>query len=181
MKTWLITDTHFNHKNMIDYCGRPENFDDLIWKGLWELPDDSILIHLGDICIGGDKEVHEKIKLLPYKKILVKGNHDKKSNTWYLQNGWDFVCDSLSDNYFGRYITFSHIPIAGIQNLNIHGHFHNHLFRLQQGNWIVEGEEERNKEVLKILTNNHKLLAIENTKYKPVLLETLLTPSPQTK
>lgn len=50
---YIITDTHFNHSAMIPYCGRPENFDELIWKGLDQLKDDDILIHLGDICIGG--------------------------------------------------------------------------------------------------------------------------------
>lgn len=176
MKEYLITDTHFNHTKIIEYCDRPKNYEVLIWKGLENLPKDSTLIHLGDICIGGDKEIHERIKSLSYKKILIKGNHDRKSNNWYLQNGWDFVCESLSDHFFGKYITFSHIPIAGIQNLNIHGHFHNTLHRLLQGNWVVEGERERNEDILKILTKNHKLLAIEYTNYKPVLLERFLRP-----
>ena len=174
MKTYIITDTHFNHKNIIDYCNRPQNFEEIIWKGLEGLPSDCLLIHLGDVCFGKDKEIHERIKALPYKKILIKGNHDKQSNSWYLENGWNFVCEELSDHYFGKYITFSHMPIAGIQNLNIHGHFHNHLYRLLEGKWVVEGEEERNKNVLKILTKNHKLLALEYINYKPISLEKFL-------
>ncbi len=170
MKVYITTDTHFNHKKLVEYCERPENFDELIWKGLENLPKDCLLIHLGDVCIGNDLEVHKRIKKLPYRKILVKGNHDGKSNKWYLDNGWDSVCDNFSDHFFGRYITFSHLPVNGVQNLNIHGHFHNNLHRLLDGKFVVEGEEERNKDVLAILTKNHKLLAIEDTHYRPVSL-----------
>jgi len=79
MKTYIITDTHFNHKKLIEY-GRPDNFDDLLWKELGKLPSNCLLIHLGDVCIGNDLEVHERLRLLPFIKILVKGNHDKKSD-----------------------------------------------------------------------------------------------------
>jgi len=51
------------------------------------------------------------------------------------------------------------------------------LHRLQEGNWVVEGEKERNEEVLKILTSNHKLLAVEYTDYKPISLEKFLSPN----
>jgi len=177
MKVYLITDTHFNHEKIKEYCNRPDNYEELLWKGLESLPADCLLIHLGDVCFGKDQEVHDRIKKLPYQKILVRGNHDKKSDQWYLLNGWNVVVDEFSNHYFGKYITFSHIPIAGIQNLNIHGHFHNTLHRLQEGNWVVEGEKERNEEVLKILTSNHKLLAVEYTDYKPISLEKFLSPN----
>jgi len=168
---YLITDTHFNHKNMVKYCNRPENFDKLIWDALDNLPKDCTLIHLGDICMGGDIKTHEHIAKLPYKKILIKGNHDTKSNKWYREHGWDHVYKSLSEVYFGKYITLSHIPIPNIDHMNIHGHFHNNLERLKNKRWVVEDEEERNREVLKSLNSNHKLLAIEYTNYRPVLLE----------
>lgn len=37
MKIWLTTDTHFNHKKMIEYCGRPENFEEIIKKELLKI------------------------------------------------------------------------------------------------------------------------------------------------
>ena len=151
MKTYLITDTHFNHKNIAKYCNRPDNFNELLWKGLEELPKDCTLIHLGDVCLGKENEVHERIAKLPYKKILIKGNHDRKSDKWYIEHGWDNVCERIDGHYFGEFITLSHFPIPGIQNLNIHGHSHD------------KGKTER--------INNHKLLAAEYTNYKPVLLE----------
>lgn len=176
MTIWIITDTHFGHDNMVDYCGRPVDFSEQILDNLKQIGIGGLLIHLGDFCIGRDDYWHERFNgnTLGIKKYLIKGNHDKKTNSWYLGHGWDFVGEFFSDHILGRYITFSHEPIAGIQNLNIHGHFHNNLPRLLEKKWAVEGEEERNREVLAGLNSNHKLLALEYTNYKAVLLKELL-------
>jgi len=157
-KIWITTDTHFLHRKIVEYCYRPENFDELIWKGLELVKEDDLLIHLGDICIGGDRLVHEKLRSFKFKKILVKGNHDKNSNSWYLRNGWDFVCNTFSDYYFGKNVLFSHIPHKDIgYDVNIHGHCHNKP---------REHDPEMNSKQI--------LIAIENTKYRPVLLDTII-------
>ena len=31
---WLITDTHLGHENIIKYCSRPKNHEELILSGL---------------------------------------------------------------------------------------------------------------------------------------------------
>lgn len=176
MNIYLTTDTHFNHEKMIDYCGRPDNFEELIFKGLKEMQCCDLLIHLGDICIGKDLETHNKLKeILKCKRILVKGNHDKKSNSWYLENGWDFVCNEFKDKLFGKDILFSHEPnITGDYDLNIHGHLHNNLHRLLRKEFINDTEEERNIHFLYKLTKKNKLLAIENTNYKPINLQSFI-------
>jgi calcineurin-like phosphoesterase family protein len=153
MRYYIISDTHFNHKQMVEYCGRPENFNEIIWKNLEQLNDNDILIHLGDICIGGNKEVHERLSKFKFKKILVKGNHDHKSNTWYLEHGWDFVCEEFKDTLYGYNIVFSHKPVVwDVQyDINIHGHFHN------------SKQEPKNK--------YQELYSPELQDYKPVELE----------
>lgn len=164
-RIWLIADTHWNHKRLIQLSGRPDNFEALIGYNLHEIKARDILIHLGDICIGKDKEVHtEFIMSLFCKKWLVRGNHDNKSNSWYIRHGWDFVCDSFSDVYFGTRITFSHKPVewTGQYDLNIHGHFHNTDHRSHE------------PELRAIQNERQRLLAIEYTEYKPVLLETFI-------
>jgi calcineurin-like phosphoesterase family protein len=174
MKIWLITDTHFGHKNMIPYCSRPENFEDLIFKNLINtVNSDDILIHLGDFCFGDDEQWHDKfMSLVCGHKWLIRGNHDHKTNKWYMEHGWDFIGKTLSDIYFGKHILFSHAPKNNSDfTMNIHGHFHNSLHRLLEGKYIDDGERERNKEDMAILNSKHKLLAIEYTEYKPVLLE----------
>lgn len=176
MKIYLITDTHFNHDRMIEYCNRPKNFEEMIWSGLRIINPNDLLIHLGDVCIGNDKETHLKLMgRVQCKKILIRGNHDRKSNNWYLENGWDFVCKTFSDIYFGKKILFSHEPHEDIGfDINIHGHFHNTLYRLKRGEYVIEGEQDRNETNLAVLTDKHKLLALEYTDYKPVDLEKFL-------
>ena len=163
MNTYIISDTHFNHKMLIDKGYRIDGYEDIIWHNLAQLPYDSLLIHLGDICIGNDISVHDSISQLRYKKVLVKGNHENRSNHWYLQHGWDFVCDHFQDTYFGKKIVFSHIPLKDHGfDLNIHGHFH------------TKSREKYIKEYNEILSDKHKLVSLEGLGYKPILLERLI-------
>jgi len=125
---YIITDTHFNHENIKKYCYRPDDFEIQIQQSLERLTKEDTLIHLGDICMGKDLECHEKYIIpLPCKKILVKGNHDKKTKTWYLNYGWNEVHDSyivtMDD---GKRILLSHEPIKNLENIsyNFHGHWH---------------------------------------------------------
>lgn len=182
MRYWLTTDTHFGHDKMQEYCGRPKGFEDLIFKNLKRIGEDDVLIHLGDFCIGRDAYWHEIFSKYPFRKILIRGNHDQKTNHWYMTHGWDFACENFLLTFEGKRILFSHAPTIddGTFDVNIHGHFHNTLHRLLEGNWVVEGEKERNEKDLKALTEKHKLLAIEYTNYWPVLLEKFLTQPPQT-
>jgi len=160
--TYIIADTHFNHTDqMIAYCGRPENYNELLWKSFEDLQDDDIFIHLGDICIGKDSQVHDKLQEFKFRKILVRGNHDRKTNTWYLNHGWDFVCEQFKDTLYGKNILFSHKPKAwdGEFEINIHGHFHNSDYR------------RTDPELAKIKTGYHKLLSLEYEGYKPIKLD----------
>ncbi len=176
MKIWLITDTHFGHEKMREYCNRPIRFEDKIFSELEKIPDDDLLIHLGDICIGKDEYWHTVLAELPFKKWLIRGNHDSKSLSWYLGHGWDYVGDEIKLTFEGKKLLLSHtpLPIGDDYDLMIHGHFHNTLHRLLEKQWISPDEEKRNKKDLGCLTPKHKLLAIEYTNYKPVLLSTFI-------
>lgn len=165
MKIWLTTDTHFGHDMLIQY-GRPADFTEQIFKKLEVIEVGDMLIHLGDFCIGKDEEWTERYfkQLQGVKHILVRGNHDCKSNSWYLDHGWPMVCNSFSFEMFGKNIMFSHYPIAwdGYYDVNIHGHFHDTDHRRFEPQFT------------KILNGYHKLLALEKTNYQPVLLRTFL-------
>ena len=135
MTILLTTDSHFNHQKILQYCDRPNDFEERLVKGFSLLNEDDILFHLGDICIGADQDVHDNIiQKIKAKKILVRGNHDKKSNSWYLRNGWDFVCTNFFDKYHGVKVLFSHRPVAwdGVFDINIHGHLHNLAHRPEE-------------------------------------------------
>jgi calcineurin-like phosphoesterase family protein len=167
MKIWIITDTHLGHGRMVELCGRPADHSERILSNLAAMPDDGVLIHLGDVCMGNDDKWNAALlDALPtnFKAVLVRGNHDHKSDSWYYQRGWDFVCEMLSNTYFGKQILFSHAPLekAGLHDINIHGHLHNSEHRLDEATrrWYDPGY--------------HRKLALEETDYRPVLLETFL-------
>lgn len=173
MKIWLTTDTHFGHKKLIEFTGRPEGFETKILNNLVNGPGQSgtnfkngdLLIHLGDFCIGKDADWHQLfMESLPtVRKVLVRGNHDKKSDQWYYEHGWDFVCQNFTLYFQGKRILFSHRPQPdGKFDINIHGHFHNSDHHLHE------------PELVAIRNSKQKLLAIENTNLMPVTLESFI-------
>jgi calcineurin-like phosphoesterase family protein len=111
---------------MEEWALRPANFEELIWKGLEILKSEDILIHLGDVSIGADHEVAEKLSRFPFKKWLVKGNHDNHSISWYVNHGFDSACEEMVINMFGHKILLSHMPQPKREGItkNIHGHLH---------------------------------------------------------
>ena len=158
MKIYVTTDTHFSHKQLIEY-GRPEDFEDKIKKGLLDIKKIDLLIHLWDVCIWQDKINNNWFKNLDCKRVLVKWNHDRKSNNWYMDNGWDLACERFDIDIFGKRLAFTHIPIVRdwYFDLNIHWHFHD--------------TQNRHPEDLERLSWYNKLLALEYTDYKPVKLQ----------
>jgi len=123
--TWIISDTHFGHYNMVKLCHRPLNFNERIiekWTKLVK-PEDQIL-HLGDLAIffGPTSNMWaERAYQLPGDKYLIRGNHDKKEE----YPGFTVVDEQLAQ--IGQtWILFSHGPKPKEDwwDLNIHGHMH---------------------------------------------------------
>lgn len=165
MKYHLISDTHFNHTKLKEWGGRSGDWQDTIWKGLRAVPAEDTLIHLGDICIGNDQQIHEwGIQELKCKKILVRGNHDHKSASWYSDHGWDFVCDGLHMEFMGETLLFTHRPMHPDMwrfTHNIHGHTHGNMHRAEEySEWYSK--------------DYHIDISPELTGYRPILLTTLL-------
>ena len=163
MNYWITTDTHFGHDKLINYCERPEGFEKLILKRLTAvLKPADILIHLGDFCIGNDLDWHLRFEeISSCRKWLIRGNHDKKTASWYLRNGWDFIANYIGIQMFGKKILLSHIPQEDNGfDINLHGHFHN-------------SDHRRHEPELKaIQTEKHKVVMLEHH-YQPQLLRRL--------
>jgi calcineurin-like phosphoesterase family protein len=90
---------------------------------------EDIVIHLGDFSLGRSKETINIANRLNGNKILIKGNHDKSTGTFwqkragfkkYFNRGFVEISDDL---------ILSHRPkrIEGV--INLHGHVHNNLSR----------------------------------------------------
>lgn len=168
MEYIITTDTHFGHKSIINFAGRPEGFEELILSNLEKATKHSnILIHLGDIAWNNDRFWNRRLTSMPFaKKWLIRGNHDKQSNEWYINNGWDFVGDTLTLNYENKVIVFSHKPVdLKLADINIHGHFHNVKEE------IIKEKEPDLYDIYKI--NGHILCMLEHH-YQPFNLKYLI-------
>lgn len=134
---YITSDTHFGHKNVIEYCNRPfssiEEMDEIIirnWNNVVR-PGDTV-IHLGDFALGPKGLIDEYLAALNGRILLMKGNHDR-GNSFWRQFGdkvsmlpWGYKMLAGAHGYSG--IIFSHRPMelnkVPEHYLNFHGHIH---------------------------------------------------------
>lgn len=167
--SFVFTDPHFHHKRLVEMRHRPDGYEAIIAESWQSIPATATIYCLGDVCLGDKVKVHSMyIEAAPGYKILVRGNHDKEKESWYLSHGWDEVHDNLmrATTVNGRHtrLLMSHEPIAdnGRFDINVHGHFHNDLHRA------------RKAEVQAIYCAKHKLLALECVGYKLISFQDFL-------
>lgn len=136
-KVAVTSDSHLYHNNIIEYCDRPfdtidEMHDRIIkdWNSV-VMPDD-IIIHLGDyVCGGSFDQIKEITDQLNGYKILIMGNHDRRSKTWFKNVGFDRIFKYRWS--IGMYC-FSHAPQTHLYlnsknvRYNLHGHSHKHNY-----------------------------------------------------
>ena len=126
MKRFVISDLHFQHKNILEYSNRP--FDSLnhmheIMINNWNnvvSESDKVYI-LGDVTMG--RSGLKLLSRLNGKKVIIKGNHDIFKLTDYLEYFEDIRgCMKYKD------CILTHIPVHPSQKerfkFNIHGHLH---------------------------------------------------------
>lgn len=131
------------------------------------VPEDDVLIHLGDVIFSKASSLSQILEQVKCRKVLVKGNHDLNKSKWYMDKGFDFVSTLFAKGD----IVFSHIPIEinGYfpQKLgwkyNVHGHFHNTDHRAFEPEITKYYDPSR-----------HVLYAPELRDYKPVKLVNLI-------
>ena len=89
-KTYLVSDTHFNHSNIIKDCSRPfsniEEMNKVIidnWNNIVDKED--TVYHLGDFGFGTKEELKEIFDKLNGKKYLIMGNHDRRVGKKYYE------------------------------------------------------------------------------------------------
>lgn len=129
-RIFIISDTHFFHTNIIKYCNRP--FKDaaqmnieLIQKWNSVVGTDDIVYHLGDFAFGNINNVKSIVSQLHGRIKLIKGNHDKFSNSTLRGIGFAEVYDKPI--IINDFIILSHEPMfinANCPYINIFGHVH---------------------------------------------------------
>lgn len=168
---WVIGDTHFGHTNLVKHGVRPKGTDDVLLANLRDTPfaDGDILVHLGDFCIDSSANCKGWWELfsesIPFfvRTLLVLGNHDTNSISWYIKQGWDMVAHGYYIEYYGKSVYFSHMPseISG-KTINVHGHLHNS----KPSRWEPS--------LLSRISSGHRLYSPELNEYRPVKLQTIL-------
>lgn len=166
---FVISDTHFGHKNIIEYCERPfrdvyEMNEKLLdsWNE-YISPRDKVY-HLGDVYFPGGfgQEYWESFfSRLNGKKRLILGNHDNGKDKLLLQT---FQKIEMWRMFPEKGLLLTHVPVhpstlnehprrpGGL--LNVHGHTHNN------------GEPNDHKK-------KYKCVCVEMIDYKPIHIDDL--------
>jgi calcineurin-like phosphoesterase family protein len=138
---FFASDHHFHHKNILTF----KNFDDTpvrVFDSVEHMNEHMVTMHnsvvrpndkvyfLGDVTIARNAKGLEILGRLNGEKVLVKGNHDLCSAQQYLQ----YFKDIRGSHQFDGMI-LTHIPIhpesLARWGLNVHGHLHNNVVRMQ--------------------------------------------------
>ncbi len=137
--TWIISDTHLFHENIIRYASRPVDHNTLIisnWSNMVKSED--TILHLGDVILASAFRMRDIAPMLTGNKYLIKGNHDSRRK---MRNHMGFtIVDRKQKRHNGHTyhfvpaleygVVFSHqpLPLEWLQKwhvVNIHGHIHN--------------------------------------------------------
>lgn len=125
---YFISDTHLGSRFWASVRGfsSPAEMDDWIlqdWANTVK-PGDKVY-HLGDVA--NDLHSLTKLKDVPGRKVLIKGNHDIFKLKYYVDIFKDIRALHQVDFDINN-VVFTHIPIAKEQleyfQFNVHGHVH---------------------------------------------------------
>ena len=132
-RTWVWSDLHLGHGNIIAYQGRPfdtlAQMDVALWDAWYSTvgPDDTVVC-VGDFAMGPGRTgtTWEKVRAAPGRsKILVIGNHDLGPSGRLLVHGFHrnkAVLTTPGD----LPLIWTHLPLPKVPagHVNIHGHQH---------------------------------------------------------
>lgn len=159
MKTWIVSDLHFGHKNVIKFCPHTRaHFEDehemdraLIKEWQEKVHPSDTIIDLGDFSFHNATATRNIIAQLPGYKIHVWGNHDNviKKNV-DIAKMFDETHEYLEYTHNGTHCCMFHYPIAEFNKMHRGSvHFHGHLhgkttglehFRIRDVGWDVHGK-----------------------------------------
>lgn len=173
--TWVVADSHFGHDNIVGFCHRPDDHEQVMiaeWRRA--VPDDATVLHLGDLCYRGNARFKNLLapELTGARKLLIAGNHDKQRFSFYRDCGFKLT-RPFSILYPGVrgadvLVSFSHYPwseeddgrpMADGYDFRLHGHIHNNGY---------------SRDAFVPFLKNHINIGVEQTKYTPINLKLLL-------
>lgn len=137
---WFISDTHFGHNKIIEYCNRPFNSasemdEELIKRWNSKIGKKDLVWHLGDVALSNKEYVASIISQLNGEIRLIKGNHDTRSSQWFRDIGFSQVYDYPI--IYEEFMVLSHEPMPFVPStgmINLYGHVHDSLMFETWGN-----------------------------------------------
>jgi calcineurin-like phosphoesterase family protein len=170
--TWLTSDTHFFHENILKYCNRPFGSIEEMNEGLvknWNSvvkPDDHVY-HLGDFCFGNVEKWNWCLEpgRLNGHIHLILGNHDpdRVFRPGTMLERFDSIEFQKILIMEGWTVILNHFPFASFSNnldhkvMQLLGHIHSGPDGI--GNVMLEGNK---------LQWNQYDVGVDNNNYTPV-------------
>jgi calcineurin-like phosphoesterase family protein len=164
-KIFVISDTHFNHANILKFTDeggypvRPgfKNVSDMnefmirSWNDTVG-PEDHVY-HLGDVYFGPDDAADDILSRLNGKKRLIVGNHDEIKSRVLQKHFQKMMLWRLFKEHD---ILLTHVPIHQSEirkaKYNVHGHIHQN----------------------DAPSSSHINVSVEKTGYRPILLDDIV-------
>lgn len=156
---WFISDTHFDHSNIIGYCVRPfadvKEMNDILennWNATVKKQDK--VYFLGDIAFGrGSRPKDYWLNKLSGDIVYIRGNHDKDTQNTKL-------CEKLE--YKGHKFLLLHDPNEK---------------PIEWNDWIIHGDKHNNDLEKHPLINWEQKtvnVCVELIKYRPINFDKII-------
>lgn len=130
--SFVTSDLHLNHANVIAYCNRPfscvEEMNEALidnWNKLIR-PCDTVYI-VGDVAMGPYQEIPKLVSRLQGNLVLILGNHDR-GKTKLISQYFKEIHHSMEMEFEDKQILVKHHPVPELSAeyaFQICGHVHN--------------------------------------------------------
>lgn len=145
MKTYITSDIHFSHSNILKFCPDSRKFADVeemdrkileIWNSI--INEDDLTYILGDFAFTNAEKATRFAQRLNGRKILIKGNHDSKLvKDKRFAECFEEIVDYKRFVHNGQLVVMFHYPIWEWDQMHRGAvHFHGHLHARPTG---IEG------------------------------------------
>lgn len=143
--TWITSDPHWGHDNVINFCDRPfKDMQDMMKKhrANWNnkvKPEDQVIV-VGDVFFYLNKtEAKEYLDSLNGRKILVRGNHDRKPREMNAM-GFEFVCEEMTLLIANERVTISHYPFRAPEHVHFYFNLKHKICKFLgiKGTWALD-------------------------------------------